>query len=138
MQVKAYEKALLALRAYQAAKSDDVMEILCVACTFRNRVMRYGKTYSQVLEQAEVNRGWPYPTNPVMIDPANGVLAQIDDIYDGTMPDLTSNHLKKEGAMYFGRVQDHQGTGDWFEENILKHPEEHGLIGCFGVQNFYE
>jgi hypothetical protein len=138
MQVKAYEKALLALRAYQAAKSDDITEVLCIACVFRNRVLKYGKTYTQVLENAEINRGWPHPMNFVMADPSHGVLAEIDGIYDNLTPDLTSNHLHKDGALHFGRVQDHQNTGDWFEENILKNPQEHALIGAFGVQNFYE
>lgn len=133
-----YETALLALRSWQAAKSDDVTEILAIACVFRNRVMRYGKTYTQVLEEAEVNRGWPDIMNPALINPQNGILAQIEDIYKNVTPDLTSNHLMKNGALYFGRVVDHQGTGDDFETKVLNHQGEHRLIGTFGVQQFFE
>ena len=133
-----YECALLALRAYQAAKSDSIDEILAVACVFRNRVMRFGKTYSQILEGAEVSRGWPDVRHPALIDPANGLLSQVEAIYKNELPDMTSNHLHKEGAMYFGRAVEHQGTGDWFEENVLKNPMEHNLIGTWGIQQFFE
>ena len=133
-----YECSLLALRSYQAAKSDSVDELLAVACTFRNRVHRYGKTYSQILEAAELNRGWPDVRHPAMIDPQNGLLAAVEAIYRNEMPDMTSNHLFREGATFFGRVVEHQGTGDWFETTILQNPTEHGLIGTFGVQQFFE
>lgn len=135
---KEYETALLALRSWQAAKSDNIDEIMAIACTFRNRVMRYGKTYTQILENAEVNREWPDIRHPVLINPNNGILSQIDGIYRNDTPDLTSNHLHKNGAMYFGRVVDHQGSGDEFETKVLMNQEEHGLIGTFGVQQFYE
>jgi hypothetical protein len=137
MTPKGFEKALLALRAYQAAMSDDPLEILCCACVFRNRVHAFGKNYIDILENAEVNRGWPYPTDPVMIHPTEGILVRIDGIYDNTSPDLTANHLRRDGALYFGRVMDHQGTGDDFETEILMKPEEHPLIGTFGAQAFY-
>lgn len=138
MTPKVFEKSLLALASYRAAMSDNIDEILCCACVFRNRVLKFGKTYAEILENAEVSRGWPSSNSPVMINPVNGVLAQIDGIYDGSTPDLTSNHLVKNGALYFGRPQDHFGKADWFEENILKNQEEHPLIGSWGFQNFYE
>ena len=138
MTSKTYETALLALRSYQAAKSDDVLEILCVASVFRNRVFRYGKTYSQVLEDAEISRGWPSIQNPILTNPNEGLLNKIEEIYGGNAPDYTSNHLHKNGALWFGDIMEHQGTKDWFEENILMKPEEHCLIGKFGSQWFYE
>lgn len=133
-----YEMSLLALRSYQAAMSDNLDEILAVACVFRNRVQAFGKTYSQILEQAEENRGWPDIRHPLLINPQNGILTQVAGIYKNDTPDLTSNHLHKDGALYFGRIMDHQGTGDWFETEILMKPEEHSLIGSWGVQAFYE
>ena len=133
-----YEAALLCLRSYQAAKSDNTDELLCIACVFRNRVQRFGKTYTQILEESELNRGWPDVRNPVLIDPQTGLLSQVEAIYRNELPDYTANHLHKNGAMWFGRVMDHQGRGDWFEETILKNPTDHPLIGAFGVQNFYE
>lgn len=137
MTPKSYECALLALKSYQAAKSDDVMELLCIASVFRNRVFRYGKTYSQVLEQAEINRGWPLIQNPVLTDPQNGFFVKIEEIYSGNAPDYTANHNFKDGALWFCRVMDHQNTGDWMETEILMKPEEHSLIGTFGVQQFF-
>jgi|SRR5579859_595062 len=133
-----YETALLALRSWQAAKSDNIDEIMAIACVFRNRVMKYGKTYTQILEEAEVNREWPDIRHPALINPVNGILSQIDGVYRNETPDLTSNHLHKNGAMYFGRVVEHQGTGDEFEQNVLQNQEEHQLIGTFGVQQFFE
>lgn len=137
MTPKSYESALLALRSYQAAKSDDIMELLCVACVFRNRVFRYGKTYSQVLEQAEINRGWPSIQNPVLTNPNDGLFVKIEEIYSGNAPDYSSNHNFKDGALWFCDIMQHQGTGDWFETEILMKPEEHPLIGKFGNQWFY-
>ena len=133
-----YEMSLLVLRTYQAALSDNMDELCAVACTFRNRVQRYGKTYTQILEDAIINRPWPSTQNPALIDPQTGLLSQVEDIYRNVTPDYTANHLHKNGAMYFCDIMQHQGTGDWIEENILKHPEEHCLIGKFGVQHFYE
>lgn len=133
-----YETALLALRSWQSAKSDNIDEIMAIACTFRNRVIRYGKSYTQVLEEAEINQSWPDIRHPALINPQNGILVQIEDVYKNITPDLTSNHLHKNGAIYFGRVVDHQGTGDEFETKVLQHQDEHPLIGTFGVQQFFE
>jgi len=134
-----FEQALLAQTAWRAAKSDNIDEILAIAHVLRNRVHRYGKTYSAVCEECIVNRPeWPAINHPLLINPNNGVLAAMEGIYKNESPDMTSNHLRKNGALYFGRAVDHFGTGDWFEEEILKKPEEHGLIGSFGTQQFYE
>lgn len=133
-----YETALLCLKSWQAAKSDNVDEILAIACVVRNRVIKTGRTYTQVLEELETNRGWPAINHPALISPVNGILSQIDGIYRNETPDLTSNHLHKNGALYFGRVQDHQGSGDDFEKNVLQNQEEHALIGKWGDQYFYE
>jgi hypothetical protein len=138
MTAKQYERALLALRSWQAAKSDNIDEIIAIACVFRNQVLHYGKSYTQILEKAEINQGWPDIRHPALINPNTGLLAQIDAIYDNTAPDVTSNHLHKEGALYFGRVVEHQGKGTDFEENILKHQDEHPLIGTWGSQQFFE
>jgi hypothetical protein len=133
-----YEMALLALRSWQASKSDSLDEVLAIACVFRNRVLKWGKTYTQVLEEAEVNRGWPDIRHPAMIDPNNGLLAAVEGIYKNETPDLTSNHLHKNGCLWFMRAVDHHGTGDWMDENILKNQAEHGLVGTWGIQQFYE
>lgn len=135
-----YETALLALRAYQCAKSDSIDECLAVASVFRNRVLRLGMTYTEVLEAAEseISRGWPAINHPLLTDPQNGLLAVVSDIYREVAPDYTANHLHKSGAMYFMRVQDHQNTGDWWDLNILQKQEEHGLIGSWGAMQFFE
>jgi len=133
-----YETSLLALQSYRAAKSDDILEMLAIACVFRNRVHKYGKSYTQILEAAEVSRPWPAITHPVLVTPYTGLLSQVESIYKGDMPDMTANHLKKNGALYFGRVQEHLGTGDFFEETVLKNQAEHGLVGQWGSQHFYE
>jgi hypothetical protein len=132
-----YEQALLALQSYRAAMSDDILEMLAIACVFRNRVHRFGKSYTQILEDAEVSRPWPAINHPILSTPYTGLLSQIEGIYKGDTADYTANHNFKNGALYFGRAQEHQRTGDWFEENILKNQKEHPLIGQFGAQHFY-
>ena len=133
-----FDCAILCLRAWQAAKSDNIDELLAVACTLRNRVHTWSKTYLQVCEEAVVNRPYPNLRHAAMIHPTSGLLAAIEGIYKNETPDMTSNHLRPHGALYFGRAVDHHNTGDWFDVHILKDPEAHGLIGSFGVQQFYE
>jgi hypothetical protein len=133
-----FDQALLVLRSWQAAKSDNIDELLAVMCTLRNRVLAYGKTYIQVCEAAEINRLYPDIRHPHLIHPTNGILAAVEGIYKNETPDLTSNHLHKNGALYFARVVEHQGTGDDFEERIIKQYEAHPLIGTFGTQQFFE
>jgi hypothetical protein len=137
MTPKAFEKSLLALRVWQAAKSDNIDELLAIASVFRNRVLRYGKTYSQVLEAAEVNRPWPDIKHAVLIDPQNGLLQAVEDIYDNIAPDYTANHLQQNGALHFCQPFEHQGKGTWIDKNILDNPNEHVLIGQWGSQCFY-
>jgi hypothetical protein len=138
MTPKMYECGLLALSAWRASKSDNIDEILAIASVLRNRVIAYNKTYSQVCEAAIVNRSWPDIRHPALIHPASGILAAVDGIYDNSVPDYTSNHLHKNGALHFARVVEHQGTGDDFEERIIKQYEAHPLIGTFGTQQFFE
>jgi hypothetical protein len=137
MQPKVYEKALLALRSWQASKSDNLDEVLAIACVARNHVLKFGKTYSSVLEDLIINRPWPDIRHPLLIEPTRGLLAAVEDIYDNNMPDLTSNHLFKDGCLYFMRVVEHQGTGDSMETSILQNPTEHPLVGTWGVQQFF-
>lgn len=132
-----YEMSLLALTSWRAALSDNGDELTAIACVIRNHVLRYGKTYSQVCEKFIVNRDWPDIRHPALIDPHNGLISKMEGIYKNETPDYTSNHLHKDGCLYFLRVMDHQGKGTWEEENILKNPFEHPLVGQWGVQNFY-
>jgi hypothetical protein len=138
MNAAQYEQSLLALAAWRAAMSDNLDEIIAIACVIRNQVLRYGKSYSSVCENFVVNRGWPDIRHPLLLDPYKGVLSQVESIYKNEMPDMTSNHLHKEGALFFARVVDHQGKGTDFEERILKQYEAHPLIGSWGVQQFFE
>ena len=138
MQSSIYETALLALASWRAAKSENVDEMLAIACVIRNQVLRSGLTYSEVISTMPLNQGYPPPNHPALIMPGTGLLAQIEDVYTNKMPDLTSNLQFKEGASYFGRVTDEQGTGSWFEVNILQQQQFHPLIGQFGTQQFFK
>jgi hypothetical protein len=135
---KSYEKSMLAWATWRAAKSDNIDELLAIACTFRNRWLRYGKAPSQVLEAAEINRPWPDIKHPIFIDPQNGLLQAVEDIYDNIAPDYTSNHLQKDGALWFCQAFEHQGKRTWMDINILDNPNEHPLIGQWGTQQFYK
>ena len=150
MQPSTYECGIFVLSVYRAAKSDNIDELLAIASTLRNRVAKFGKTYSEICETAEINQGYPSINNPVLITPGTGLLAQIEEIYRNIAPDYTSSANNIEGALYFGRVQDEQPLpefingelvtlpGSWFYENILKKQDEHPLIGTWGSQSFYK
>lgn len=133
-----YEMALLALRSWQAAKSDNIDEIVAVACTFRNRTQKYNKTYTEVLEEAEINRGFPPINHPVLTHPTTGILAQVEAIYKNQAPDTTSSHLHPNGALWFCEIMEHQGKNTEFEKNILNNPFDHPLLGRWGTQAFFE
>ena len=138
MNAAQYEQALLALTAWRAAKSDNLDEIIAIACVIRNNVLRFGKSYSSVCENFIINRDWPDIRHPLLLDPYRGVLSQVESIYKNEMPDMTSNHNHKDGALYFCRIMDHQGKGTDFEERILKQHLAHPLIGHWGTQAFFE
>lgn len=133
-----YEQALLALSAWRAAKSTNIDEILAVACVIRNHVLKFGRTYSKVCEGLIINQGYPDIRHPELIKPNGGLLSQVEAIYKNDLPDLTSNHNHPDGALYFARVVEHQGTGDDFEERIIKQYLAHPLIGTWGTQQFFE
>ena len=133
-----YEQSLLALAAWRASMSDNADELLAVACVIRNHVIRYGKSYSNVCENFIINRPWPDIRHPLLVNPHIGLLSQVEAIYRNELPDMTSNHLHKNGALHFGRVVDHQGKGTDFEDRIIKQYLAHPLIGTWGNQQFFE
>ena len=150
MQPSTYECGIFVLSVYRAAKSDNIDELLAIASTLRNRVAKFGKTYSEICETSEINQGYPSINNPVLITPGTGLLAQIEEIYRNIAPDYTSSANNIEGALYFGRVQDEQPEsyedtegllrfkeGSWFYENVIQKPEKFQLLGTWGSQSFY-
>jgi hypothetical protein len=134
---KSLDMGILVLATYRAAKSEDLNELTAIMSTLRNRALRWGQTYLQIAEKAEVNQGYPAANCPALITPGTGLLAIVESVYDLSAPDFTSNLNFKEGALYFGRPTDEQGTGSWFELNILKEKDAHKLIGTFGTMQFY-
>lgn len=150
MMPSTYEQALLVLATWRAAKSDNIDELTSIMCTFRNRVMKFDKTYSEILSEAEINRGYPPNNHPLLIMPGSGLLSIVEDVYTNKMPDYTSSANNIEGALYFGRVQDEQPEsyedaegllrfkeGSWFYENVIQKPEKFQLLGTWGSQSFY-
>ena len=149
MQPSTYECGIFVLAVYRAAKSDNIDELLAVASTLRNRVAKFGKTYSEICETAEINQGYPSINNPVLITPGTGLLAEIEDIYRNIAPDYTSSANNIEGALYFGRaVEENPGTieengvivklpGSWLYENVIQKPDKFQLLGTWGSQQFW-
>ena len=149
MQQTEFEKGLLAMAAWRLARSSDVNELLAILCTLRNWVTNRGlmhtglyhfKTYTEVVENFLAIypvRSLPMINEPALIDPREGLLAVVDGVYDNTRADITSSHANPSGARYFG-VASEVGTGSWFDEEVLKQPHIHKLIGKFGSQQFYE
>jgi hypothetical protein len=155
MQAADYEKALLVAASWQLALNNDVNELLAIACCIRNWVVpRYGvprlpdprlgklyySSYSEAIEsflQLYPYRSLPAINEPGLIDPDEGLLVKIEQVYDCTLNDVTSSRAFAGGARYFARAGRHS-SDDWFGKEILAHQQDaHPLIGTFGSQQFY-
>src|ERR1700678_3791381 len=150
MQPSTYECGIFVLAVYRAAKSDNIDELLAIASTLRNRVAKFGKTYSEICETAEINQGYPSINNPVLITPGTGLLAQIEEIYRNIAPDYTSSANNIEGALYFGRAVEEiplttydendieiRPMSSWLYENVIRKPDKFQLLGTWGSQQFW-
>jgi hypothetical protein len=145
-----YEKGQIVAAAWRLGKSNDINELVAIMCVLRNWVVpRYGaltepmvtETYHKSYSDAAAEFLEIYPTRPsprvnepTLVDPAEGLLLKVDELYDCHLVDLTSSRSFPTGARYFGRVV--QAT-DWFERTVLRRQDVHPLIGNFGSQSFY-
>lgn len=149
MQSSEYEKGLLVQASWRLSRSNDINELVAVACVIRNWVVP--KLYQGVLRQPLVSalyhgtfteaikelysayplRPLPNVDEPVLIDPSEGLLLAVDGVYDCSTPDATSSKAFPGGARYFARA----GTPEWMKEIIGR--GEHPLIGNFGSSQFY-
>jgi hypothetical protein len=139
-----YEKALLVAACFQLAQSNDVNELLAIACTLRNWVVgRYGqgqqtyRTYSECINNflaAYPVRQLPDSFCPALIDPTDGLLAKIDAVFDNTLADVTSSKSHPGGARYFGSARN---PDSWFKREILERQDVHSLLGTWGAMQFF-
>lgn len=145
-----YEKALLVMASWRLALNNDVNELMAIACVIRNWVIpRYGAMVEPMLSKAyhlsysdaiaEFLRVYPTREFPkinegALVDPQEGMLLKVDEIYDCKLVDLTSSRSFPVGARYFGRVVN---ATDWFRTTVLARQDVHPLIGTFGSQQFY-
>lgn len=138
-----YEKALIVQATFRLAKSDDVNELLAIACVIRNLVVpRLGQvpeypSYTAAIEEmlnAYELRPFPRHDNPALVDPDDGLLVKVDGVYDNSMPDFTSSRSHPGGARFFCSAR---RPAAWFQSSILDRPDVHALIGSFGSQQFY-
>jgi|SRR5579859_2735625 len=145
MQHREYEKALLVAAAFQLSKADDLRELCAIVCVIRNWVVpRLGeaasyRSYTEAIANfldAYPKRQLPSINTPSLIDPREGLLAQVDGFYNNSAADVTSSHLFPRGARYFARPQDVK-NGDWIKAQVLDRQDEHPLIGVFGSQSFF-
>lgn len=154
MQQSEYEKGLLVQASWRLARSNDINELMAVACTIRNWVITkhypgisrhpmghlsqiYYGTFSEAIEAFYEMYPDPRPSpaidEPALIDPMEGLLLKIDEVYNCSMADFTSSKAFPGGARYFAR----NGGAGWIKEEIVCRREEHPLIGTFGGQQFY-
>lgn len=132
MKQEDFEKGLLASAAWQLAASNNVSELLAIACVIRNYVMRLGcRSYGDAINRVYAIRAGkfrPLPTGnePHLVDPAEGLLVQVDSIYDNSAPDVTSSLANPNGATLF--IDPRNETA----------PVGRRLIGNFGSMQFYE
>jgi len=156
VQLADYEKGLLVQACWRLARNNDVNELLAIGCTIRNWIVtrmfsangyrvawpgtlgtvyfpNYATAVAMFLEHYPA-RSAPGVIEPAIVDPTEGLLAQIDSVYDCSLPDLTSTRGFPGGARYFGRVT---SVPEWFKAEILARQDAHPLIGSFGSQQFY-
>jgi len=143
MQAEQFERALLALASWQLAGSNNVDELVAIACTIRNWVVprpgvqRFNyKSYTEAIEtflQLYPVREFPRINEPALIDPADGILNKADRVYDYRLPDITASPSFPTGARVFCRA----GGNEWPNQEVASRPGEHLLIGTFGAQQFY-
>lgn len=138
-----YEKGLIIAATFRLAKSDDVNELLAIACVIRNLVVpRLGQTpeypsYTDAVgELLSVYDLRPLPRHdcPALVDPEDGLLVKIDSVYDNSLPDITSSRTHPQGARFFCMTR---YPASWFKAAILDHQDQHILIGTFGAQQFF-
>lgn len=140
-----FECAFYAESVWRLARSSNVDELIAIAATLRNHVIaRQGaateyKSFTDVCE--DFLRLCPIRDRPRMDEPAlisypDGLLCNIEQIYDCSALDITSTQANPRGAKYFCRVAE-LTQGDWFKTEIVDKPNLHPLIGAFGSQNFY-
>lgn len=138
-----YEKGLIVSATFRLAKTDDVNELLAIACVIRNLVVpRLGKrpefsSYTEAIGEMLVAydlRPLPRHDNPALVDPEDGLLLKVDAVYDCSLPDVTSSHAHPNGARFFGMTRHPSG---WFQAAILDRQDVHPLIGTFGSQQFF-
>lgn len=131
------DKGMIVVAAWRLAASSDPIELLAVACTLRNGVIRpfvsparphfrsYGDCVDYYLRQFATR---PHPTGnePQLIDPSEGLLSKIDGLYANTTPDVTASLSAPNGASSF-------------DNPLTPAVGPRGrLIGRFGAMNFYE
>jgi hypothetical protein len=141
MQVAIYEASLLVEASFRLSKSDDIDEILAVGCVIRNWIERDNvyRTYPEAISHfmsAYETRALPDSSCPALVDPSQGMLQKIEDVYFNRHPDITSAHDHPGGARYFARAAS-EPEGSWLRTEIIQHPEKHPLLGTWGAQQFY-
>lgn len=132
------------MASFRLAQSNDVNELLAIACVIRNWVVgRFGqgaetyRTYSEAINNfltAYSTRQLPDSFVPALIDPSEGMLSRIDAIYNNTLADVTSSASQPGGARYFGNARNPDA---WFKQEILARQDIHPLLGTWGSQQFY-
>lgn len=140
-----YELAFYAQTVWRLAFSSDVNELTAVACTVRNHVIpKMGQItdYDSYLDACEAFlNNYPVRENPTRDDIAffsrpDGILYNIERIYNCEQIDITATHDQPAGAKYFARVIS-LAPDDWRKIQIVNRPTGHPLLGTFGSMQFY-
>lgn len=129
-----FEKGALVMACWRLASSSDTNELLAVCCAIRNSVIRigpihfpcYGAALNWYLSRFPLREG-PLGREPQLVDPAEGLLAKVDGVYDNSLPDITSSLAHPAGALVFANP-------------LRPLPEEvmgRVFIGRFGALGFY-
>lgn len=140
-----FECGFLAETVWRLAKSNNTDELSAIACVIRNHVVpRMGqvasfKSYSEACESFLIT--YPVRERPAMEETAlisypDGLLANIEIIYDCTFPDITATQAFPNGAKYFARVNALEDD-DWRKIEIVGRQGIHPLIGTMGSQQFF-
>lgn len=124
----------------EAAHAGGFECMLAVACIIRNRQRAgwYSGNWMQILNAASDVSAFVTPSIAPGIDLSSAmfrrVLQDVDDIYNGTFDDeLTGRSQQhKDGALYYVNTVDSRPIREWFQDKIIRDPDNHPRIAQVG------
>jgi len=139
MIAESYIKSVLATLMWREDRGDALQGMTACGLVVRNRVkagwhggdwiavMTAHDQYSSMSVTGDSQTViWGEPGNPLF----DKVLMKVDDLYDGTVMDIT------EGALYYANLA--TMNSPWFKTSICDKPDVHPIVARVGKQTYFK